>query len=532
VDEWLVVFSRNHEPVQRFMLDTYGSNGELHAARRSAYLKALAEYARQYSYLDQVFLVRSPGRLNLMGRHIDHRGGYTNVVAISEEAVMVCSAREDDSLVLHNADQDRYPAARFSVSRETSRLGGGDWQQVITRAQDLAARHGGDWSNYFRAAALRLQAQFSSQRLRGLNVLVHGTIPPGAGLSSSSALVVGASEALIASNSLPVHANLQVDLCGEGEWFVGTRGGAGDHAAIKFGRRGQIVRLSFLPFEVCGNVPFLPGHCVVVCNSGVEARKSEKARHTFNSKILGYALAEISFRQEHPRFADRVERFRDLCPHHLGLELAELYGLLESIPERITLEEFYHRYPRMTSRDRDTIANIASTLGVGDQLFEVRGVMLFGLAECARSEFCAEYLETGNAEGFGTLWYASHDGDRVVQHDENLRPQPWRYQVSAEYLQRLARGARSSEAEEREGAKLRWQPGAYSCSTPELDLIVDVARRLPGVKGAQMAGAGLGGCAMILAEEPAAEEVIATLSGHGFSAARYDFVEGAGLVIV
>ena len=45
------------------------------------------------------------------------------------------------------------------------------------------------------------------------------------------------------------------------------------------------------------------------------------------------------------------------------------------------------------------------------------------------------------------------------------------------------------------------QPGAYACSTPEIDEMIDIAAAVPGVAGAQLAGAGLGGCIMILAHE-------------------------------
>ena len=45
------------------------------------------------------------------------------------------------------------------------------------------------------------------------------------------------------------------------------------------------------------------------------------------------------------------------------------------------------------------------------------------------------------------------------------------------------------------------QPGAYACSTPEIDQMVDIACSVPGVAGRQIAGAGLGGCIMILAHE-------------------------------
>ena len=59
----------------------------------------------------------------------------------------------------------------------------------------------------------------------------------------------------------------------------------------------------------------------------------------------------------------------------------------------------------------------------------------------------------------------------------------------------------SGEPERVLAAQLHMQPGAYACSTPELDLIVDVALRTEGVVGAQMAGAGLGGGVMALVRD-------------------------------
>ena len=78
-------------------------------------------------------------------------------------------------------------------------------------------------------------------------------------------------------------------------------------------------------------------------------------------------------------------------------------------------------------------------------------------------------------------------------------------------LDRLARLAGSDDGWRRETADLSAQPGRYACSTPEIDFIVDLAGTVPGVIGAQIAGAGLGGCAMILVRTEALEELMAAL---------------------
>ena len=65
----------------------------------------------------------------------------------------------------------------------------------------------------------------------------------------------------------------------------------------------------------------------------------------------------------------------------------------------------------------------------------------------------------------------------------------------------------SWELSRRERAELHRQPGAYRCSIREIDALVDIACRTPGVLGAQIAGAGLGGCAMVLAAATAVPDL-------------------------
>jgi galactokinase len=153
---------------------------------------------------------------------------------------------------------------------------------------------------------------------------------------------------------------------------------------------------------------------------------------------------------------------------------------------------------------------------------------MFGIAECARADLAVELLDRGDAEAFGGLWQVSHDGDRVASHDATLGSQPFTYDVSDARLQQLAQDLRSGDPERVAEAQLHVQPGAYACSTPKIDRIVDIARSVPGVRGAQIAGAGLGGCAMILVTEDARDPLMRKLVEHGHEASEYSPVEGAG----
>ncbi|NLN29198.1 MAG: galactokinase, partial [Firmicutes bacterium] len=65
---------------------------------------------------------------------------------------------------------------------------------------------------------------------------------------------------------------------------------------------------------------------------------------------------------------------------------------------------------------------------------------------------------------------------------------------------------RSEDPERVAKAQLHLQPGGYACSTPEIDEMVDLSLQVPGVLGAQLSGAGLGGCIMVLVRSEAKEQ--------------------------
>ena len=80
------------------------------------------------------------------------------------------------------------------------------------------------------------------------------------------------------------------------------------------------------------------------------------------------------------------------------------------------------------------------------------------------------------------------------------------------------------------------QPGGYACSTAEIDTMVDIACSVEGVAGAQLAGAGLGGCIMMLARKDALSSVHKALVEKYYEPNKLEpailnciTVEGAGL---
>ena len=192
------------------------------------------------------------------------------------------------------------------------------------------------------------------------------------------------------------------------------------------------------------------------------------------------------FKKKSPGLAKRLEYVRDLMPARGVFKPKAVDEVLKALPERISRREIR---PRLTRAFEDRLARIFSSHADPGH-YTIRAVVAYGVGECERSRVAADLLERDDLAGFGELMLLSHDGDRV-------EGQP---------------AVRTSALAGTNGEDLHRLIGAYACSTPNIDRMVDLARAVPGVYGAQLAGAGLGGCVMILARQTAGSRVRATLA--------------------
>ena len=175
-----------------------------------------------------------------------------------------------------NVQPGKYKPVHFKISELMGRMGWSDWLDFVNSewVRNIVYLSAGHWSNYIKAAFLRLQHRYQDVRVRGVNMALAGNVPIAAGLSSSSTIVVATLQSAIALNNFDLTSQQFIDLCGEGEWFVGSRGGAGDHAAIYLGQRAKIAQVGYLPFRVEKIIDAPAGYSVVIANSHVKAAKS------------------------------------------------------------------------------------------------------------------------------------------------------------------------------------------------------------------------------------------------------------------
>jgi len=521
---WLAALEQPGPDLIQGLRALYGPDSASLDERRQAMLQLARAFVGQFGPDRRMILCRAPGRVNLMGRHVDHRGGYVNVMAINKEALLAASPRDDDLVRLRHLDVTRFPNREFHIGDLLREETWADWMDFLAShsARRVLAAAPGDWSHYVRAPLLRLQHQRQDLRLRGMDCMVSGNLPMGAGLSSSSALVVAFAVAAVGLNGLDLTMREFVDFCGEGEWFVGSRGGSADHAAIRTSQLGRVSRLGFFPFRAEGDVSFPEDLRLVIAYSGANAVKSGGARDTFNHRVAAYEFAQLLLRQRWPAAAG-MKYLRDLVPDRLGVQDADLFRALRLLPEHPTRSQLRKLLPESDHPRLEQV--LASHADLGP--YDLRGVTLFGLSECIRSERFAAALEARDLETISRFMQASHDGDRRFRCRADGRVSRYQVRTDDRSLTHLADT----------GAPLVAQAGRYACSTQAIDALVDLATATPGVIGAQLAGAGLGGCMMILVHQPSCEPLMARLRQHFYDPRELPFgamtcqpVAGASLV--
>ena len=507
VAQWRSLLTDPSGIVRAKLGEIYGDDDAEIRRRLPLWTDALDGFAREYSSDARVCIARASGRVNLLGMHIDHRGGAVNPLAVGD-TIFVAEPRDDDLVVLRNTSPN-FPPHQFRIREELPEKRVVDWDTWTMGEYEkrFAAGTQADWLNYVKAAVLYLQYLNTTSdgtffpALKGMNVFVNGTVRPSSGLSSSSSIVMASMEACTYLNELTMSDNEFVDAAHLAEWYVGTRGGGGDHAAIKFCRHGYVAHLGAFPLTA-DLIPFPEEYCAVLCDSMVVAAKTAEARNLFNQRVACYELGMLILRKCFPEHASRMEHLRDVNPASLEVDEGTIYELLKALPETAHREEL----SALLADQPDELERIYRSHEPVPGGYRIRGACLYGIAECLRSDRVVDMLRAGDVKGFGELVTISHDGDRITHLVDGKRV-PMDKPLGDCELDRLARDARSADPALREQASLHRQPGSYDASCEDLDEMVDIALSVPGVLGAGLVGAGLGGCIVVLTRKDSAGAV-------------------------
>ncbi len=114
-------------------------------------------------------IIQAPGRVNLIGEHTDYNDGFVLPCAINYQAVVASAKRNDDIVRVVSVDYDN-EVNEFDLTKE------------IEFQPDYM------WANYVRGVVKCLMER--GYKFGGMDIVVSGNVPQGAGLSSSAALEV------------------------------------------------------------------------------------------------------------------------------------------------------------------------------------------------------------------------------------------------------------------------------------------------------------------------------------------------------
>ena len=186
-----------------------------------------ATFAQHYGRSPD-WIVRAPGRVNLIGEHTDYNEGLVLPMAIEREVLMAAAANGGQEIRLRSTAIDEPTSIDMSPS--------------IQRA---AAGH---WSNYPRGVVAGFRARHIA--FGGFDLLAHSTVPLGGGLSSSAALAVAVATLLEAISGCRLEPLEKVRLCQEAEHgFAGVPCGIMDPFVVARARRGHLVLLDCQSYE-------------------------------------------------------------------------------------------------------------------------------------------------------------------------------------------------------------------------------------------------------------------------------------------
>jgi len=219
-------------------------------------------------------LVSVPGRVNLIGEHIDYHDLPVLPMGIQRRIWIAFRVRNDS--LIRAISSGPYGEREFVLSVQT--------EPSVS----------GDWVNYLKAAVQAVTSRWTLSR--GIDAAITSNLPPAAGLSSSSALLVAFTLALLNANELSPSFEQLMEVLPEGEQYVGTRGGGMDHAAVLACREGCALLVNFTPLEI-SSIPIPSDWCFVIAHSLTTAEKSGAMRSEYNSRRTAgsNALKQLGF---------------------------------------------------------------------------------------------------------------------------------------------------------------------------------------------------------------------------------------------
>lgn len=228
------------------------------------------------------FVIRSPGRVNVIGEHTDYNDGFVFPIAIDQATWITASPRNDSKILAYSLN--------FKELRDID-------------IDDHTPPEKITWPEYLRGVGHAFKETFKKPLL-GFNAVIHSDVPMGAGLSSSASFELAIAKTLSHVNHIPWDKIQMARLCqkAENEW-VGVHCGIMDQLICAIAEKDHASLIDCRDFS--SQPALLPQNTVIIIldtdtRRGLVASAYNERRSQCESAadLLGInALRDISYEQ-------------------------------------------------------------------------------------------------------------------------------------------------------------------------------------------------------------------------------------------
>jgi galactokinase len=240
-------------------------------------------------FKENPIIIRSPGRINLIGEHTDYNLGFVLPAAIDKAIYFAISPRDDDICYIHAIDMNDTIQNRVSNIEHQEK----------------------NWANYLLGVVDQIQKL--GRQIKGFNCVFGGDIPIGAGLSSSAAIESGLAFSLNHIFNLSIEKLELVKLAQRAEnEFVGVKCGIMDQFTNIFSAANRVLRIDCRSLEYEYH-PFERDDLgIVLCNT-----------------MVSHSLASSEYNKRRAECEEGVRLLQNINPQIKSLRDADI-GLIEN----------------------------------------------------------------------------------------------------------------------------------------------------------------------------------------------------------
>jgi len=274
--------------------------------------RALSGFHRAFGH-SALLTVSAPGRVNVIGEHVDYNGGWVLPAAIERYLIIAVRPRKDG--IVRLGSQTQSGLIEFPLSA-------------------IGKRDSRNWDRYVRGVMVGLER--AGQPLLGYDAFVVSSIPVGGGLSSSAALEAATGLAVLTLGAGKMDRLLLAKLCQRAEHdYAGVPCGLMDQAAVLCCEEDHLLYLDCAT-ETYIQTPFrLSGWNLMIINSGVahELASGEYAQRRAACEAAAKFFRVKSLRDLQSRDIDysSLDEVSRRCVHHVVTENERTRGVVQAL---------------------------------------------------------------------------------------------------------------------------------------------------------------------------------------------------------